>query len=186
MDRTYLYVPPEERAAVSSAGAHWDDRLKCWYIEPGDDPARFAQWLGIDHEVELSIISDHAHVAAATVPCCGCARPIEVICIYCETGTVSGEPLTQFTVTDIQAVDGSLAKQLSSWPAFRPIDPGPDGTRFFVNHCPHCGAEQDDRDLHTEPGEPFLDIPHSAPDAIRLTPLVGEVRLSGDEHFTIE
>src|SRR6185437_1833114 len=94
MDRTYLYVPPEERAAVSSAGAHWDDRLKCWYIEPGDDPARFAQWLGIDHEVELSIISDHAHVAAATVPCCGCARPIEVICIYCETGTVSGEPLT--------------------------------------------------------------------------------------------
>lgn len=186
MDRTYLYVPPEERDAVRSAGAHWDDRLKCWYIAPGDDPARFARWLGTDHDFELSIISDQAQVAAATVPCCSCRRPIEVICIYCETGTVSGESLNQFTVTDILAVDEPLAKQLSSWPTFRPIDhPGPDGARL-ANHCPHCGTEQDDRDLHTEPGHPFFDIPHSLPGTVRLTPLAGEIRLSGDEHFMIE
>src|SRR6185437_15199302 len=177
MDRTFLYVPPEERTAVRSAGAHWDDRLKCWYIGPGDDPARFARWLGTDREPELSIISDRAHVAAATVPCRRCRQLIEVICIYCETGTVSGELLTRFTVTDILAVDAPLAKQLSSWPAFRPIDdPGPDGTRF-ANHCPHCGMEQDDRDLHTEPSDPFFDIPHSPPGAIRLIRLAGEIRL---------
>ncbi|HXR89446.1 MAG TPA: hypothetical protein VN750_04105 [Steroidobacteraceae bacterium] len=39
---------------------------------------------------------------------------------------------------------------------------------------------------HTEPGDLFFDIPHSAPDVIRLTPIAGEVRLSGDEHFLIE
>jgi hypothetical protein len=113
-------------------------------------------------------------------------RPIEVICIYCETGTVSGEPLSQFTVADVLAMDEQLAKHLSSWPEFRPIDDsGPDGSRF-ANHCPHCGTEQDDRDLHSEPGDPFFGIPHSAPGAIRLTPLAGEIRLSGDEHFMIE
>lgn len=186
MDRTYLYVPPEEHEVVRSAGAHWDDRLKCWYIVPGDDSARFARWLGTDRDGELAIISDHAYVAATTVPCCSCGRPIEVICIYCESGTASGEPLTLFTVTDILGVDEPLAKQLSSWPAFRPIeDPGPDGTRL-ANHCPHCGTEQDDRDLHSEPGAPFFDIPNAVPGTIRLTPLAGEIRLSGDEHYMIE
>lgn len=48
MDRTYLYVPPEENAAVEAAGAHWDERLKCWYLAPGDDPAGFGRWLGAD------------------------------------------------------------------------------------------------------------------------------------------
>ena len=93
----------EDRAAVSFAGAQWDDRLKCWYIGPGDDPARFKRWLGIEHQIELSIVSDRAYVAAATVACCNCGRSIEVFCIHCETGTVSSEPLTQFTVSDVLA-----------------------------------------------------------------------------------
>lgn len=185
MDRTYLYVPPEESAAVRTLGAHWDERLKCWYIEPGDDPARFASWLGASHEVELAIVSGQASVAAATVRCCGCRRPIEVICVYCEAGSVSGEPLTQFTVADILAMDEALARQLAAWSGFRPVDnPDIDGPRF-ANHCPHCGAEQDDRDLHSEPGEPFFDIPRADPGAVRLIPLSGQVRLSGDEHFTV-
>lgn len=187
VDRIYLYVPPEESAEVQSAGGHWDERLKCWYLEPGDDPARFARWLGTDHEFEeLSIVSEQAHVAAATVPCCRCHRPIEVICIYCESGTASGEPLAQFTVTDVLAVDGSLARQLASWPGFRRIADADTGGTRFANHCPHCGAEQGDRDLHSEPGEPFFDIPHEPPGTIRLSPLAGQVRLTGDEHFTIE
>jgi Domain of unknown function (DUF5710) len=187
LDRTYLYVPPEEKVEVQAAGAHWDARLKCWYIGPGEDRARFARWLGArDGDPMLTIASDRAFVASAVTPCCRCGEPIEVICIYCETGTAAGEPLTRFTVTDVLAVDEVLARQLASWSGYRPIDdPDPDGPRY-ANHCPHCGAEQDDRDLHTEPGEPFFDIPHSAPSAVRLTPLTGQIRLSGDEHFTIE
>ncbi len=51
-------------------------------------------------------------------------------------GTAAGEPLSQFTVADVLAVDDALARQLASWPGFRPIaDPDPDGTRF-ANHSP--------------------------------------------------
>lgn len=188
MDRAYLYVPPEEYAAVRAAGAHWDERVKCWYIAPGDDPDRFARWLedSDDDPRELSIVSDRAYVAAATVPCCNCRQQIEVICIYCEAGIASGEPLTQFTVADVLALDEALARQLAPWPNFRQVAaPDSDGPRF-ANHCPHCGAEQDDRDLHGEPGEPFFDISAAAPGVIRLIPLSGEIRLSGDEHFTVE
>lgn len=53
---------------------------------------------------------------------------------------------------------------------------GPDGSRF-ANHCPHCGTEQDDRDLHTEPSEPFFDIPHAPPGMIRLSLRAGPLRL---------
>jgi len=44
----------------------------------------------------------------------------------------------------------------------------------------HCGTEQDDRDLHAEPGDLFFDIPHAPPRIIRLSPLIGEVRLTDD------
>ena len=187
VDRTYLYVPPEESTDVRSAGGHWDEQLKCWYLGPGDDAAGFARWLGVDSgPAGLAIISDEAGVAATTVACCRCREPVEVICIHCATGTACGESLTQFTVADVLAMDETLERQLTPWPGFRKIaDAGPDGARY-ANHCLRCGVEQDDRDLHEEPGAPFFDIPHAAPGSIRLTPLVGEVRLSGDEHFTIE
>jgi hypothetical protein len=187
VDRTYLYVPPEESAAVRSAGAHWDERLKCWYLDPGADLVEFARWLGSDSgPPDLTIISDEAYVAATTVPCSQCRESIEVICIHCKSGTASREPLTQFTVVDVLAVDDALARQLAPWPGFRPIvASGRDGPRY-ANHCLHCGVEQDDNDLHSEPGAPFFDIPHAAHGSIRLIPLAGRVRLSGDEHFTIE
>lgn len=83
-------------------------------------------------------------------------------------------------------MDEALVRQLAPWPGFRPIDaPDADGPRY-ANHCLHCGAEQDDRDLHTEPGDPFFDIPRATSHSIRLTPLAGQIQLSGDEHFTIE
>jgi hypothetical protein len=39
--------------------------------------------------------------------------------------------------------------------------------------------------LHSEPDEPFFDILDAAPGSIRLTPLTGTVRLSGDEDFHV-
>jgi len=184
MDRTYLYVPPEERAAVRSAGAHWDDRLKCWYIRPADDRARFARWLGTDRDPELSIISDRAHVAAATVPCRGCRQLIEVICIYCESGVDVDEPLNRFTVSTIWSMDTALAYQLQPWPHFKKgrgaLHPG-----YFANHCPQCGAAQEDMYLHDEPQNPFFSVPHAPPGMLRLTPLVGQIQLNGCCRFSI-
>lgn len=191
MDRTYLFVPPEEKADVQSLGAQWDNVSKRWFIAENDPPSKFSRWLPYDEDdeddEEFNITSSEAYVAAAMTPCQHCTATIEVICIHCLTGTASGEPLTRFTISDVWAIDDRLAKQLHPWPTFHRL--GASATEpggGFANHCPHCGTPQDDMFLHTEPDEPFFDIPNSPPDSFKLTPLAGEVQLSGDEHFTVE
>ena len=188
-DRLYLYVPPEEKGEVQALGASWDAESSCWYIGAGEDRERFSAWLpepgsGQEDE-EFSISSEAAYVAAATVACWKCRSRIEVICIYCESGTVLGEPLSQFTVSSIRAIDGTLARQLAPWRTFREVHSEADQESYFANHCPHCGALQEDMHLHSEPDHPFFSIPRSAPGAVRLTALEGRVRLSGDESFEV-
>jgi hypothetical protein len=58
-------------------------------------------------------------VASATVSCWRCQARIEVICIYCESGTASGGPLARFTVSHISAMDGALMRQLEPWRTLR-------------------------------------------------------------------
>jgi hypothetical protein len=45
VDRTYLFVLPEEKAEVQALGAHWDAEKKCWYINLDEERARFSKWL---------------------------------------------------------------------------------------------------------------------------------------------
>ena len=185
MDRTYLFVPPEEKAEVQSLGAEWDTASKRWYIGPKVTPAKFARWLppfeGDEEGDDLDITSSQAFVAATIVSCRRCRADIEVICIHCATGTVADEPLSEFTVSDIYAMDAELSRQLQPWPTFRKAEEG-----TFANHCPHCGTIQQDLYLHDEPDDPFFDIPHAPAGSIKLTPLTGTIRLGGSEHFSIE
>ena len=185
MERIYLYVPPEEKAEVEALGARLDADSMCWYIGADQDTATFSKWLDYEDDEELTATSDHAYVASTVVSCWKCHSSIEVICIYCESGTVSDEPLTRFTLSNIWAMDSALARQLEPWPFFKRSEGPDDEAGSFANHCPHCGALQDDLYLHTEPDEVFFNIPRAAPGSIKLTPLVGRVQLSGDEHFEI-
>ncbi len=81
-------------------------------------------------------------------------------------------------------MDESLAAQLGPWPNFHKVstaDP------VFANHCYACGAPQDDMYLHSEPEQPFFDVPAAIMSgSVTLTPLVGTLRLNGDEHFRID
>jgi hypothetical protein len=183
----YLFVPPEEYSQVQALGAHWDTGRKRWYVEADEPLERFAVWLSdmpADDE-PFSIASADGYVAVATTSCRRCRSGIEVICIHCESGTVSGDPLTRFTVSGIWAMDEALVRQLRPWPTFRKVD-DPGGGSYFANHCPHCGALQEDMYLHSEPEDPFFDIPRAAPGSIRLMPLSGAIQLSGSEHFAVE
>src|SRR4030088_731185 len=82
-------------------------------------------------------------------------------------GEVMGEPLTEFTVSSIRAIDGALAAQLAAWPAFREVSDHIDDESYFANHCPRCGALQEDLYLHSEPDQPFFSIPRAEPGAVR-------------------
>jgi len=188
VERTYLFVAPEEAREVEALGGQWDVERKCWYVV-GDGPsAAFARWMPDEDGVEdserdeFNVVSDRAFVASATVICQHCAEEIEVICIYCEAGNVCGEALAEFSVFRVSAIGEELVAQMGDWPQFR-LTGGGDG--FFANHRIRCGGVQDELYLHTEPGDVFFDVPKAPRGVIRMAALVGIVRLSGDESFQV-
>jgi len=186
VQRTYLFVPPEEKSEVEALGARWDTDSKRWYIDSNEAPATFSRWLPDEEpDEEFTITSSESYVAAATTSCQRCHSCIEVICIHCDSGTASGQALTRFTVSDVWAMDESLTRQLRPWPMFRRVDPE-DGASDFAHHCPRCGSPQVDMYLHSEPDEPFFDIPRAPSGSIKLFPLVGTIQLTGDEHFEVD
>jgi hypothetical protein len=56
---------------------------------------------------------------------------------------------------------------------------------YFANHCPHCGALQEDYLLHAEPGDVFFGLSRAESWSIEFTPLVGRIQLSGDSSFAV-
>ncbi len=188
--RTYLFVPPEEKAEVEALGASWDAAAKSWYIAESDAPGKFSRWLHVAPEPDeadaesYTIVSHEACVVATTTSCQQCGANIDVICIHCFGGTVAEQSLEQFTVSDIRDMDEALASQLALWPHFRKA-PEPDGV--FANYCTRCGEPQDDMLLHSEPEQPFFDVPTAiVSGAVSYTPLMGTIRLNGDEHFLVD
>lgn len=88
----------------------------------------------------FSIRSDAAFVAATTITCSECEQAFEAICVHCRRGSVLGEPLRDFTLCHIQAMEFALVGQLARWPNFSPEGSDPADPGDFVNHCPGCGA----------------------------------------------
>jgi hypothetical protein len=56
---------------------------------------------------------------------------------------------------------------------------------YFANHCPYCGAVQEDYLLHSEPGDVFFCIAEAEPGSIELTAVEGRIRVSGDCGFGV-
>jgi hypothetical protein len=187
-DRIFLSVPPEEVAQARALGACWDGTTKRWYLSSDAPAAMLSHWISPSEEKDdeqFTILSDEAYVAKTTVACQGCEAMMEVICIHCTSGIVRDDPIPGFTVSDISEVDEPLARQLKAWPSFRPGDPQLDEPAGYANYCPHCGSRQDDMFLHSEPDQPFFHIP-DAHGSIELMPLTGVIRLTGDEHFSLD
>jgi len=49
---------------------------------------------------------------------------------------VMDEPLTEFTVSSIRAMDGALAAQLAAWPAFREVSDHIDDENYSQTTAP--------------------------------------------------
>jgi hypothetical protein len=92
--------------------------------------------------------------------------------------------LVQFTVSDIREMDETLAEQLALWPHFRKAA---EADSVFANYCTRCGEPQDDTFLHRQRGQAFFDVPAAiAAGAVTCTPLLGTIRLNGDEHSAVD
>jgi len=188
MDRIYLFVSPEEYPEVQASGACWDGASKSWYIGEDMEPARFSRWLGEEQgEAPFGIVSEEAFVASSRGPCMRCGIEIEIVCIYCKSGvdTETGNPIADFTVFNIWAMDGVLAKLIERWPCFRQEVGEDTEARLFANHCPHCDAMQEDYRLHSEPGDVFFGVSIGTPGAVEFTAVEGRVCLSGDYGFGV-
>jgi hypothetical protein len=184
MQRTYLFVPPEERAEVEALGGQWDSTNKRWFVE-GAPSSGLSRWSSVVQDDEYSIISNDAYVASTSILCPHCAQETEVIAIYCVSGTVLDEPIERFTISDIRAIDEVLLQGLKRWPRFRATTEG-DTFGDLANHCEACGDAIGDIDLHSEPGQAFFDIVHAVEGTVKLVALARTIRLSGNEHFVID
>jgi hypothetical protein len=184
MNRTYLFVPPEERSEVETLGACWDSEKKCWYVD-GEPSSNLARWMAPSEDEEYSIISNDASVASTTIPCPHCQKTTEIVCVHCLRGTASGQSLEQFTVFDISAVDETLLHELERWPNYHRRTEA-DGIGDFANHCTFCGGVIGDIDLHSEPDHIFFDVVHAQEGTITFISLPQTIRLNGSEHFVIE
>jgi hypothetical protein len=93
------------------------------------------------------------------------------------------EALTEFTVSNIWAMDVALAEQLERWPS---SNDGA-GTGFdqgsFANNCPHCGALQAEYLLHSEPGDVFFGLSRAESGSVKFIPVAGRVQMGGDFAF---
>jgi hypothetical protein len=133
----------------------------------------------------FGIESEEAYVAAARSSCVRCGHDIEVVCVYCKSGvdTEIGDPLVDFTVFNIWAMDGVLAKLMQRWHHYRKGAGEDSEEGNFTNHCPHCGAMQEDYLLHSEPGDVFFGLAMGTAGGVEFTALEGRVGMSGDYGF---
>lgn len=186
MNRTYLYVPFEEREHVRRLGAQWDEDGKCWFIDSALDPTPFHRWLEEDPrcaDMPYTIVSDQAYLLSGKVRCWKCHDVLRVYCIYCESGWIDGEHYEQFSVSNISAVDEGLRRQLEGLADFRFGQARVAGGRYLTNHCRRCGTQQADYFLHCEPSGVFFTFKDAERGALEAMPLAGRVRLTGDEGF---
>jgi hypothetical protein len=93
--------------------------------------------------------------------------------------------LEQVTVSNVWAMDEGLGEAMRRWNCYRKEVDGDSEGGNFANHCPHCGAVQEDYLLHSEPGDVFFGLEMGESGAVEFTAVDGCVGLSGDYGFRI-
>jgi hypothetical protein len=80
-------------------------------------------------------------------------------------------------------MDGVSAKLIERWPHYRQGVGADAEEGNFANHCPHCGAMQEDYLWHSAPGDVFFGLAIGTPEAEEFTALEGRVSLNEDYGF---
>jgi hypothetical protein len=132
-------------------------------------------------ELMSNVRAERFMVAQRRIRCVHCARQTPVIALALLPGHECLDPEEDELWIPAQchaflfyltALPESVQRVLASLPgSFRFVHSAVTQTRYWANHCAHCGLLIEDHDLHGEPSGAF--VPMTASDAaeVLLTPL---------------
>ncbi|CDM88726.1 DUF5710 domain-containing protein [Xenorhabdus bovienii] len=179
MLRIDLHVPDDEYEKVGKLGAHWDAADQTWYIDSSFDPEPFMQWLPF-----YNVHAEYWYLAQTRTICPHCHEPTTVTAFMLPAGhqlleaDSDDEPCTEIDYTE-QDSPAFLFYIADIPTVVRSILPGFHHTlrkavsqrlhrQHWINHCEHCGAQQDDTELFAEIGGAFFPATKEQAAAIQL------------------
>ena len=111
----------------------------------------------------MNIRSPVYAIASTSAVCAPCGAWTHVVAIIVPAGHEvlvdtawdrSSLAAALFYIEDLSESVQATVRELTSWYRLAPSEAR--GAPYWMNHCEHCGAAQDDHDLHCEPGGAFM------------------------------
>ncbi|WP_277960745.1 DUF5710 domain-containing protein [Pseudomonas sp. RIT-To-2] len=190
MERINLAVPFSEKDEAKSLGARWDPSQKTWYIPEGVQVGPLTRWLPVTpledlvHGPEFYVRAPYYYVIESISDCWGCSNLTRVFSFKLpeqheefdyyvdededfELTSNLGEWKRRGyrgTVSNVDSLSPLVTKQIHRFTSnFKLAYSKMAGSRYWMNHCEHCGAKLGDFFMHSEPGGAFLPTaPHEA------------------------
>ncbi|MBC8946546.1 DUF5710 domain-containing protein [Xenorhabdus indica] len=206
MLRIDLNVPDEEHEKARKLGAHWDAAAQIWYIDDSFDPTPFMNWLPF-----YNVHAAFWYLAQTRTLCPQCHEHTTVTAFMLPSGhkmletddddeedddennaevdySEQDSPAFPFYVADIPT---TVRNVLSGFHHTLRKTVGRRIRRtHWINHCEHCGAQQDDADMFAEVGGAFFPSSRKEAAAIQLhridEPFMGYCQDISHQRFHID
>ncbi|MDE9428211.1 DUF5710 domain-containing protein [Xenorhabdus bovienii] len=167
MLRIDLNVPDDEYEQARKLGAHWDAAAQIWYIDNSFEPTPFMNWLPF-----YNVHAEYWYLAQTQTSCPHCHEHTTVTAFMLPAGHQlleadnGDEPGTEVDYTEQDSP--AFLFYLADIPSLvRNVLPGFHHRlrkavsqrlhrQHWINHCEHCGAQQDDTELFAEIGGAFF------------------------------
>ncbi|WP_340621555.1 DUF5710 domain-containing protein [Xenorhabdus siamensis] len=179
MLRIDLNVPDEEHEKARKLGAHWDAAAQIWYIDDRFDPTPFMHWLPF-----YNVHAAFWYLAQTRTLCPQCHEHTTVTAFMLPSGhkmletddddeedddennaevdySEQDSPAFLFYVADIPTTVRNVLSGFHH--ALRKTVGRRIRRTHWINHCEHCGAQQDDADMFAEVGGAFFLPPERKP-----------------------
>ncbi|WP_275383686.1 DUF5710 domain-containing protein [Xenorhabdus bovienii] len=167
MLRIDLNVPDDEYEKARKLGARWDTATQIWYIDNSIDPTPFINWLPF-----YNMHAEYWYLAQTQTAFPHCQENTTVTACMLPAGhklleaDSDDEPNTEIDYTEQDRP--AFLFYLADLPTLmRNVLPGFHHRlrkavsqrlhrQHWINHCEHCGAQQDDTELFAEIGGAFF------------------------------
>ncbi len=200
MLRIDLNVPDDEYEQARKLGAHWDAVEQIWYIDNSIDPTPFMNWLPF-----YNVHAEYWYLAQTQTACPHCHESTTVTAFMLPAGhkmlenddddeddistevsyTEQDSPAFLFYIADIPSIVRNVLPGFHH--RLRKAVSQRLRRQHWINHCEHCGAQQDDTELFAEVGGAFFPASREQATTIQLhridQPFVGYCEDISHHHY---